>query len=178
MIKNREGYRVCIVCKIEKELTSVNFYSEKSRKLGFSYRCRMCDSLRKDYRRNRYIKLSEIQKERKKQRTREYTSYGLGRATSLICAYKKIDRKINQICDLDRDFMVDNIFNKSCVYCGSTEKLGCDRIDNSLGHTKNNVVPCCRVCNVTRMDNFSHSEMLLIGEVIKKIKLMRLNPNP
>ena len=174
-MKNREGYRICYSCKEEKILSPINFSSDKNRKSGFSYRCKKCDILKTDNRKNRYKKLSEEQKEIYKRKNRKYTSSGLGRATSLICAYRKVDRKKGQICDLDREFMISEIFNKNCVYCNSDKNIGCDRIDNKLGHLKINVVPCCKICNTTRMNNFSHEEMFLLGDVIKKINKNRID---
>ena len=62
-----------------------------------------------------------------------------------------------------------------CNYCGETNNIGCDRIDNLKGHTMNNCVPCCQLCNVTRMDNYTVDEMLtIIGPAIKQIKELRL----
>lgn len=172
-MKNREGYRICSCCREEKELSSINFCSDKNRKLGFSYRCKKCDAIKKDNRKERYKKLSDEKKEIYKSKNRKYTSSGLGRATSLICAYRKVDKKKGQSCDLDRDFLVNEIFNKPCIYCNSIENIGCDRINNNLGHLKTNVVPCCRICNTTRMNNFSHEEMFLLGQVIQKINKFR-----
>lgn len=38
--------------------------------------------------------------------------------------------------------------NKKCHYCGIVnEKIGLDRVINSIGYTYNNVVPCCAICN-------------------------------
>lgn len=34
-----------------------------------------------------------------------------------------------------------------CVYCGLEVSDGLDRRDNSFGHSLENVVPCCSVCN-------------------------------
>ena len=59
-------------------------------------------------------------------------------------------------------------------YCGDTEDIGLDRIDNTKGHTKDNVVPCCYICNTTRGSNFTYEEMKIIGKTIKEIKRCRL----
>lgn len=72
-------------------------------------------------------------------------------------------------------FFVKNILKSQCIYCGSKEKLGCDRIDNSKGHTYDNVVPCCYICNCARNNNFSFDEMKILGKTIKKIMEDRLN---
>ena len=98
------------------------------------------------------------------------------KASKMISSYKRKDYK-NQtsICDIDIDWMINNIMTKPCVYCGDTNRVGCDRIDNSKGHTKDNVVPCCFDCNCARNNNFSHEEMFIIGKTIAKIKELRRN---
>jgi hypothetical protein len=98
------------------------------------------------------------------------------KASKMISSYKRKDYK-NQtsICDIDITWMINNIMTKPCVYCGDTNRVGCDRIDNSKGHTKDNVVPCCFDCNCARNNNFSHEEMFIIGKTIAKIKESRRN---
>ena len=77
----------------------------------------------------------------------------------------------------DGDILFEDFLNlsfKNCYYCNkepsnlckNTNKLfgedvyynGLDRIDNNLGHYKNNVVPCCKYCNIMKstysIDNF------------------------
>lgn len=84
------------------------------------------------------------------------------------------DKKKGYDCDLDIDF-VRNICNQACFYCGETEKIGLDRINNNKGHTKDNVVPCCYVCNCARSNNFTFEEMIQLGKTIKDIKWQRLH---
>lgn len=50
------------------------------------------------------------------------------------------------------EWVVNNIYTSKCVYCGDSEwrHLGCDRIDNGKGHTKDNVVCSCAICNIER----------------------------
>jgi hypothetical protein len=76
--------------------------------------------------------------------------------------------------------------NLHCTYCDDvliwSKKLGnhrhmnnnLDRKDCSLGYLKSNVVACCPSCNKTRGDRFSYEEFLLIGKVIKQIRLQRM----
>lgn len=96
------------------------------------------------------------------------------KASKLISTYKCKDKKHrHEICDIDIDWMINNIMHKPCVYCGDTHLIGCDRIDNTKGHLKTNVVPCCCTCNRARCDSFSYEEMLVLGKTIKQIKLNR-----
>lgn len=93
------------------------------------------------------------------------------KASKMISSYKSNDkRKGLEICDLSIDWMIENIINKECAYCGDVERVGCDRISNIKGHTKDNVVPCCYECNVARSNNFSVEEMMILGKTIKSIK--------
>lgn len=82
--------------------------------------------------------------------SRKYRKTPEGRANYLLYNYKKEDNKYNRgECTLTADWIVENIFSKPCHYCGRTDwtKIGCDRIDNSLPHTPDNIVPCCSDCN-------------------------------
>ena len=46
---------------------------------------------------------------------------------------------------------VERLIINGCAYCGETGlKMSLDRVDNSKGHTINNVVPACIRCNFTR----------------------------
>lgn len=48
------------------------------------------------------------------------------------------------------DFTVDEfdtICASECAYCGSVGNNGIDRIDSSVGYTKENSQPCCTRCN-------------------------------
>lgn len=98
----------------------------------------------------------------------EYNSTPKGRATNLAGSYNANDKLYNRgECTLTADWIVQNIFSKPCHYCGETDwkELGCDRIDNSLPHIPENVVPCCYHCNckkgVTPYDEY----MRMIGKI-------------
>jgi hypothetical protein len=46
----------------------------------------------------------------------------------------------------DDDFKT--FYFRDCHYCGGKiERVGIDRVDNEIGYTKDNTVPCCELCN-------------------------------
>jgi hypothetical protein len=82
----------------------------------------------------------------------------------------------------------------TCVYCGNeirwgeirprkdrkcgrvSDNLNLDRIDNSKGYTKNNVLVCCKRCNQVRNSHFTVEEFEQIAVVIKRIDQQRKQP--
>lgn len=80
----------------------------------------------------------------------KYLSTKNGRAHNLLCSYRQNDKKYNRgECTLTAEWIVENIFTKSCAHCGESDwhKIGCNRIDDSKPHTPDNVEPCCLSCN-------------------------------
>ena len=100
---------------------------------------------------------------------KEYNSTPKGRAYYLLNAYRREDKAKNRgECTLTKEWIIDNIFSGQCChYCGKTDwhELGCDRIDNSLPHTPDNVVPCCWECNNKKHTTPYDEFMKLIGKV-------------
>ena len=98
-------------------------------------------------------KYREKNKEKIMKQKKERYSTPKGRAMCQINNYKRKDKKYNRgEIDIDYQWIIDNIYSKHCIYCGEYDwsKLGCDRIDNSKPHTKDNVIPCCKQCNDER----------------------------
>jgi hypothetical protein len=83
------------------------------------------------------------------------------------------DKQKGRKCNLTINWIKENIISKPCIYCGDTKNISCDRIDNNKGHTKNNVVSSCLICNLVRNNIFSPEEMKLLGPIIKQIKEQR-----
>lgn len=87
---------------------------------------------------------------RKHQRNKEWFNTPNGRAFSLLKSYNKNDKKYNRgKGDLTVKWIVENIFSKPCAHCGKEgwNVIGCNRLDNTKPHSKDNVEPCCRKCN-------------------------------
>jgi hypothetical protein len=117
--------------------------------------------------------MTDEQKDGRRDWQRRYAK-GEGKPRYRIGAYRYFDKERGLECDLDAKWFKEHIQSKPCIYCGESGFNGCDRIDNSFGHTKANVVPCCAICNTTRMDTFTHEEMKLLGIAVKQIKIARL----
>lgn len=46
------------------------------------------------------------------------------------------------------------IINMPCVYCGFNDGIvGLDRIDSANGYERDNIVPCCKMCNFMKLDS-------------------------
>lgn len=93
----------------------------------------------------------------------QYYSTKQGRAAYLANGYRNMDR-IRGLSGttITQQWILDNIFTSSCTYCNETDwhKLGCDRIDNNLPHTPENVVCSCSKCNNQRSDRWSFEDFL------------------
>lgn len=93
-------------------------------------------------------------------------SLGIASMRSLIGNYKKNAKKRGFEYNLTEE-QFRKLTQKSCHYCGtlpsnvSNQKRcngaysynGLDRIDNTKGYTIDNVVPCCRMCNIAKNNN-------------------------
>ena len=86
-----------------------------------------------------------------KKHNKLYRGSKMGKAFDRLYCYKRMDEKngFGDVIDFDARWIVENIFSKPCAHCGETDwhKIGCNRLDNSKPHTKDNVEPCCVDCN-------------------------------
>lgn len=105
----------------------------------------------KDYWKNYYQKNRKKIIAQKTEYNKEYAKTPMGRAQRQYQQYKFMDTRngFGDVIDFDAKWIVENIYTKKCAHCDETDwhKLGCNRIDNSKGHTKDNVEPCCFHCN-------------------------------
>lgn len=141
--------KVCVMCNEEKQVSE--FWKQKGRLDGLQRGCKKCDAIRSSIR---------------------------GRTISGRLKYTQTKARLNHVpFNLTIDYYT-NLINKPCIYCSGNLNetgTGLDRLKNETGYTKGNVVPCCWTCNMVKGDNFTFSEMKLLGKTIKKIKKSRLN---
>lgn len=63
-----------------------------------------------------------------------------------------------------------SLWQKPCTYCGGEiATIGLDRVNNSLGYSLDNVLPCCKVCNTMKMDTNLDEWLIHIKKIIKNI---------
>lgn len=165
--KNRDDYIMDLVNQYPKIYNSWRafMFTEKEKKAGHDERW---NSFRTFY--------EKVKRDSKTVKDFKDASQGMrAKASKMISAYKCRDKKngFDKVCDITIEWMVENIFKSKCVYRGDTYRLGCDRIDNTKGHTMDNVVPCCIECNQARNNKFTHEEMFTLGKAIAEIKQKR-----
>lgn len=86
--------------------------------------------------------------------------------------------------DLTYDEFLDFVHEKYCHYCERQVyfvarningeraiRYNLDRKRNTKGYTKKNLVVCCKICNYTKGNRFSYSQMVQLGKLIKNFKL-------
>lgn len=161
---NDEGKRQCINCKEVKPLHTIFFNKDRTRQRGYMYKCKRCEKDRKDKRKDRWANKTPEQRGRQ----RIYQSEPEIRASLRLLCYRNRDAKAGRATDITYEYVLSSLLSK-CNYCGHPSD-GLDRLDNSIGHTMDNCVPCCNDCNVARSDHFTPEEMKIIGEAIKVVK--------
>lgn len=103
------------------------------------------------YSQTHYRENKEAHKERVKNYRKNWYDKPISRACNLLSAYNEADMLYNRgKGDLTAKWIVENIFSKPCVHCGKEgwKVIGCNRLDNTKPHSKDNVEPCCRDCNL------------------------------
>jgi hypothetical protein len=58
-----------------------------------------------------------------------------------------------------------SLVSKACIYCGTNERIGVDRIDSSLGYSVENCEPCCADCNYAKRDMDKETFFRLIARI-------------
>lgn len=125
---------------------------EHEKEMGAKYRKEHKTQIN-EYNKEYYQKNKEKESNRKK----EYSNTLIGWSRSIVHHCIEADKKANRIDKelpdnyIDVEWTMQQI-QKGCAHknkCGTTDwrKIGLNRIDNSLPHTKDNCEPCCWECN-------------------------------
>lgn len=111
----------------------------------------------KEYRETHKISNAEYQKRYREKNKDKLTEY----KKSPKIRYKIYKRNAEKR-NLDFNLSENEFFEIStlpCAYCGGYSDTyndewfnGIDRIDSNFGYSKNNIVPCCAICNRMKMD--------------------------
>lgn len=72
--------------------------------------------------------------------------------------YKHNAKRRNLSFEISRK-QFETIIKHKCSYCDSNNKIGVDRVDSSKGYKLGNIIPCCKQCNVAKM-NYSLEEFI------------------
>lgn len=65
------------------------------------------------------------------------------------------------------DDQVFELLKQPCHYCGITEKIGIDRMNNDIGYEYTNCVPCCGYCNKLKMNDSLEKFIKQINNIYK-----------
>lgn len=120
--------------------------------------------LMKTYRDNNPDKFKELNKLKKIHPKRRY--YEL--------KYSAESRSIDFTLTFDECI---NLFNTNCFYCGEldcTEQLNdIDRLNNDIGYTNDNCVPCCKICNNMKLCLDIDIFLLMIKHILTNLNLIQ-----
>jgi len=102
---------------------------------------------------------------------------------SVFSSYKQNARARKLNFNVDFDYAV-NIMKSNCHYCGiepsntymksyyNVKYNGIDRVDNSRGYENDNVVSCCKMCNIAKNNNSEKDFLDWINRVSNHQKKM------
>lgn len=153
--------KYCKSCRIDHPLNKEFWYPKRDKEFGL---CKISSLQRKKkyYKEGRYTK-------RNRTLDNKYKASIKGRFANL----KKETKRRNLNLDLTIEQYQQIVLN-SCFYDSShllpIYGTGLDRIDNNLGYTLDNVVPCCYNCNRIRNDSMSHEEMIEVANLLKRLR--------
>jgi hypothetical protein len=171
-----EGYASCQECREKNRIVDTARYQKRKeiiRAIQITKPNSLCAYCGKDFEpfKTRYKKDSMSckdcneyqaqQDEKRKDRVRNYKNEHSKNLPRYYREYIKSAAKRGFEITIDFDIF-SNLVQAPCHYCGNAtqgETNGIDRVDNSLGYTKENCVSCCWTCN--RMKRVYHKSFFL-----------------
>lgn len=168
--------KICIACKETKSIEEF-YLRNKETKYRESF-CKRCSKDRvaiKNKSRRQLLKQKDPEKydqylknETTRSRTRRQDADF--RANIIVSDSRRGDKTKGRSNDLTVEF-VQKLIDDGCSYCfDSHNRMTIDRIDNSLGHTQDNVVPACVRCNYTR-GNMPYLAWLKIAPIMLELRV-------
>jgi hypothetical protein len=154
------SHQRCCSCKSAVLLSE--FHTDNRRPSGLRGTCKNCKREKQ-----KVYKTTEKGYAVFKKASNKFVRTNYGRFAHLV----NIAKKKGMECTLTLEHF-SKLIEKSCEYCGGKLEetgYGLDRKNNKEGYTVDNVVPCCKICNQTKMDIFSFDEMKEIGKIIRRI---------
>ncbi len=145
-------------CKICGDELIIGINWRESQKKIYHYKCKKCrnkESLEWNHKNNEKFRLNrrkryklKAEKERENQRLYRINNSLQSVYTSYKCRAKKRNLEFKLSIEEFKSY-----WNKKCFYCNrEIKKIGLDRIDNSKGYIKENIIPCCELCNWMKRD--------------------------
>ena len=156
--------KICNTCKLEKNLKkNFNFRKDTNKYIS---QCKKClYSKAKETREN----MSEEKKNKIKKQKRINNRTLNGRFLS-----SRRGAKYRNYCyELSKKDYGKLTNNQLCIYCGGTDGteynkyVGVDRVCNEIGYKIGNVVSCCRICNIMKME-MSYVQFINVCNMIAK----------
>ena len=97
-------------------------------------------------------------------------SYFNGTVEGRYRAYKFSAKKRGHAFGLTLDEFAE-FKDKPCDYCGDAiDGIGIDRVDNAIGYTKANCVPCCETCNRMKLTMDRAAWLSHMQKILKNVK--------
>ncbi len=175
--------KICSKCKKEKK--EKEFYKDKRNKTdGLRCWCKSCSlkdnssreekyiGKRKEYRENNKDKISQSRRIYYVNHREHILKTNANYRTSLhykFISYKRSADSRNIKWELTKDDF-EELWNVNCYYCNNDiPTIGIDRVSLDDGYNKNNIVPCCSLCNTIKWD-LSYDEFISqIEKIYKKL---------
>ena len=145
--------KVCPACKEEKPAAKFGYRAPNAKGVRYLVsKCRQCKH-KHEIEKGWFDPEADALKSRERYDTvyKVERKANINRARYILTDCRRDDKKRGHECDLDIAF-IDSQIIYPCSYCSDPDpaKMTLDRVDNSRGHMKDNVVPACLPCNTAR----------------------------